>query len=665
MTKNFLEINNVTFAASAQSKVNNVSLTIENQGDIVCLLGPSGIGKTTILRTIAGLEKVQSGKITLKNKILSSDNIHIEPENRNISMGFQDNSLFPHYTVLENIKFGADRNKKKKKGLNLNEINKLLHIEHIVNKYPHQISSGEAQRASLARSLLSNPDLLLLDEPLSNVDQNFKEEIQVKLKQILIEHKITTIIVTHDSYEAFYLGTKCGIILDGQLKQYDDPYNVYHFPNSIEVVNFLNRGILIPAKVTGENSLENDDLGTITGDFIKHYPKGSEVQLLLQPEDLEHDDKSNLKLEVVDRKFRGTNFIYTLKTASNRLEINNVTFAASAQSKVNNVSLTIENQGDIVCLLGPSGIGKTTILRTIAGLEKVQSGKITLKNKILSSDNIHIEPENRNISMGFQDNSLFPHYTVLENIKFGADRNKKKKKGLNLNEINKLLHIEHIVNKYPHQISSGEAQRASLARSLLSNPDLLLLDEPLSNVDQNFKEEIQVKLKQILIEHKITTIIVTHDSYEAFYLGTKCGIILDGQLKQYDDPYNVYHFPNSIEVVNFLNRGILIPAKVTGENSLENDDLGTITGDFIKHYPKGSEVQLLLQPEDLEHDDKSNLKLEVVDRKFRGTNFIYTLKTASNKLIPVFVHSHHIHQHEVDEKFGIKRPINIDHIVCF
>ena len=349
----------------------------------------------------------------------------------------------------------------------------------------------------------------------------------------------------------------------------------------------------------------------------------------------------------------------------NFLEINNVTFAASAQSKVNNVSLTIENQGDIVCLLGPSGIGKTTILRTIAGLEKIQSGKIILKNKILSSDKTHIEPENRNISMGFQDNSLFPHYTVLENIKFGADRNKKKKKGLNLNEINKLLHIEHIIDKYPHQISSGEAQRASLARSLLSNPDLLLLDEPLSNVDQNFKEEIQVKLKQILTEHKITTIIVTHDSYEAFYLGTKCGIILDGQLKQYDDPYNVYHFPNSVEVVNFLNRGILIPAKVTGENSLESDDLGTITGDFIKHYPKGSEVQLLLQPEDLEHDDQSNLKLEVVDRKFRGTNFIYTLKTTSNKLIPVFVHSHHIHQHEVDEKFGIKRPINIDHIVCF
>jgi len=187
----------------------------------------------------------------------------------------------------------------------------------------------------------------------------------------------------------------------------------------------------------------------------------------------------------------------------------------------------------------------------------------------------------------------------------------------------------------------------------------------LSNIDQNFKEEIQVKLKQILRDYKITTIIVTHDSYEAFYLGNKCGIILNGQLKQYDDPYNVHHFPNSIEVVNFLNKGILIPATVVDERTLENSDLGIIEGDFIKHYPKGSNVKLLLQPEDLEHDDKSSLKLEVVDKKFRGTNFIYTLKTQSNLLIPVFVHSHHVHQHEVEEKFGVKKPIHIDHIVCF
>jgi len=349
----------------------------------------------------------------------------------------------------------------------------------------------------------------------------------------------------------------------------------------------------------------------------------------------------------------------------NFFEIDNVSFVAGGKNKVNNVNLSIENEGDIICLLGPSGIGKTTILRTIAGLEKINNGKIILRNRIISSNKIHIEPEDRNVALSFQENCLFPHYSVEKNINLGSTRKIGKKKKINSKDVIKFLNLEKILNKYPHEISAGEAQRASLARSLISQPDLLLLDEPLSNVDQNFKEEIQVELKQILTNSKITTIIVTHDSYEAFYLGSKCAIILDGQIKQYDDPYNVYHFPNSVEVVNFLNRGILVPAKVTGENSLENDDLGTIKGNFIKHYPKGSNVKLLIQPEDLEHDDKSNLKLEVVDRKFRGTNFIYTLRTPSDTLIPVFVHSHHIHQHEVDEKFGIKRPIHIDHIVCF
>jgi len=351
---------------------------------------------------------------------------------------------------------------------------------------------------------------------------------------------------------------------------------------------------------------------------------------------------------------------------NNFFEVKNVDFNIGGKIKVRNVSFSIEKEGDIVCLLGPSGIGKTTILRTIAGLEKINNGSIELKGKTISSEKKNVEPEDRNISLAFQENSLFPHYTVEKNILLGAERNKDKKdKLISLKEIVQLLDISQILNKYPHEISAGEAQRASLARSLITQPDLLLLDEPLSNVDQSFKEEIQVRLKKILKKLKISTIIVTHDSYEAFYLGSKCGIILNQELKQFDDPYKVYHFPNSVDVVNFLNRGILIPAEVTSPKSLDNKDLGTITGNFVKPYPIGSKVKLLIQPEDLEHDDKSNLQLEIVDRKFRGTSFIYTLKTPSNTLIPVFVHSHHIHQHEIDEKFGIKRPIHIDHIVCF
>ena len=351
---------------------------------------------------------------------------------------------------------------------------------------------------------------------------------------------------------------------------------------------------------------------------------------------------------------------------SNFLDVKNVDFNIGGKTKVKNVSFSIENEGDIICLLGPSGIGKTTILRTIAGLERINKGSIEMNSKILSSNKTHVEPEYRNISLAFQENSLFPHYSVEKNILIGAEKNKaKKNKKLSFNEIIKLLDISKILKKYPHEVSAGESQRASLARSLISKPDLLLLDEPLSNVDQSFKEEIQVRLKKILNKLKITTIIVTHDSYEAFYLGIKCGIILNQKLKQFDDPYKVYHFPNSVEVVNFLNRGILIPATVTGENTLENKDLGLIQGNFVKQYPIGTKVQLLLQPEDLEHDDNSNFKLDVVDRKFRGTNFIYTLKTHNNNLIPVLVHTHHHEQHEINDKFGVKRPIQLEHIVCF
>ena len=349
----------------------------------------------------------------------------------------------------------------------------------------------------------------------------------------------------------------------------------------------------------------------------------------------------------------------------NFLEVENVDFKIGGKTKVKDVSFTIKNEGDTACLLGPSGIGKTTILRTIAGLEKIEKGTIRLNGKLLSSKETNVEPEDRNISLAFQENSLFPHYTVEKNILLGAEKNVDRQNRLSFKDIIELLDISKILKKFPHEISAGEAQRASLARSLLTQPDLLLLDEPLSNVDQSFKEEIQVRLKKILNKLKITTIIVTHDSYEAFYLGSKCGIILDNKLRQFDDPYKVYHFPKSVEVVNFLNRGILIPAKVTGKNTLENIDLGLIEGNFIKQYAIGSNVQLLLQPEDLEHDDNSNLKLEVIDRKFRGTNFIYTLKTLSEKLIPVLVNTHHHEIHEIKDKFGIKRPIRLEHIVCF
>ena len=351
------------------------------------------------------------------------------------------------------------------------------------------------------------------------------------------------------------------------------------------------------------------------------------------------------------------------------LEIKNVDFTISGKTKVKNASFVIENEGDTLCILGPSGIGKTTILRTLAGLQKLNSGKIFLKGKLIASDKIHVEPEKRNIALSFQDNSLFPNYKVIDNIDFGKKRSNGNGSSLDTKEVIELLHIGPILEKFPHQISAGEAQRVSIARSLISKPDLLLLDEPFSNIDQSLKEEIQVSVKKLLKRINLTTIIVTHDSYEAFSMADKCGIILNQELKQYDVPYNVHHEPNSIDVANFLNKGIFIDVKVIDSecavHRLQHDELGEIRGKLSNNFPSGAKVKLLLQPEDLIHDDQSKLKLEVVDRKFRGTNFIYTLKTKNGEHLPVFVHSHHIHQHEKSENFGVKSPIYIDHLVCF
>jgi iron(III) transport system ATP-binding protein len=353
----------------------------------------------------------------------------------------------------------------------------------------------------------------------------------------------------------------------------------------------------------------------------------------------------------------------------NFFEIINGTFSSHDQHFIKNINLQISNKGDIICLLGPSGVGKTTILRTIAGLEKLNDGEIWLDGELLSSKKYSVDPEKRNIALSFQDNCLFPHKNVLENIMLGMQRKTKKKKERTLDDFLKLFKITNLKNKFPHEISIGESQRVSLVRALVSSPELILLDEPFSSIDQILKEDLQRIVRDIVKETHTSAIIVTHDPNEAFYLGDKCGIIIDNDLKQYDTPYNIYHFPKSLEVVNFLKKGSLINVKILTKNSLEHKFLGIINGKFgcsnLNPFSIGDNVNLLIQPEDIEHDDKSNLKLKIIDRKFRGTNFIYTLKTPNNELIPVLVESHHQHLHENNENFGIKTPIDIDHLVCF
>ena len=346
------------------------------------------------------------------------------------------------------------------------------------------------------------------------------------------------------------------------------------------------------------------------------------------------------------------------------LEIRNVTFSSSTNHYLKNISFSILNEGETVSILGPSGVGKTTILRAVAGLEKIKGGEIWLDNQLISSNKTNLVPEKRNIALSFQDNCLFPHLSVFENIKLGLKRKNFKKK-INVDDLVEKFKIIKLLKKFPHQISTGEAQRVSVIRSLVSSPKLLLLDEPFSNIDQGLKEELQIKLKEIINQLKLTTLIVTHSYDEAFYFGDKCGLFIDHQLEQYDIPYKIYHFPASEKVANFFNKGIFLKAKVISNDSLSHSSLGVIKGKFVNKQRIGNYVRLLIQPEDLIHNDKSKMKFEVVDKRFVGTNFIYTLKISKNELIPVLVHSHHVHQHSVGEFFGVKTPIFIKHLVCF
>ena len=185
--------------------LNNTSLAVD-KAERVSILGPSGSGKSTLLRLIAGLEKPYSGTIAIQGKIVSSTNHMVAPEKRNVGLVVQEKALFPHLTVAKNIGFGIRKNQKKAEVIS--DLLSLFKIEHLSNKYPHEISGGEQQRTALARSMAPDPELLMLDEPFSALDKELKEELYAELDQIFKERKQTIVLVTHDLDEAKVLSEK-------------------------------------------------------------------------------------------------------------------------------------------------------------------------------------------------------------------------------------------------------------------------------------------------------------------------------------------------------------------------------------------------------------------------------------------------------------------------
>ena len=347
------------------------------------------------------------------------------------------------------------------------------------------------------------------------------------------------------------------------------------------------------------------------------------------------------------------------------LELHNISYAYKDHVVVDGLSFQLE-RGTIGCLLGPSGCGKTTVLRCIAGFEYVSGGEIRLDGATVSSPGTHLPTEQRQIGMVFQDYALFPHLTVGENVGFGLRGASKDEQRARVAELLGIVGLAGQAKKFPHELSGGQQQRVALARALAPKPRLLLLDEPFSNLDVDLRERLALEVRDILKAQGITAILVTHDQNEAFAIADEIGVMHEGHIQQWDTSYNLYHRPVNRFVADFVGQGVFLPGTVRDADSI-NIELGLLDNaavsgrDTAEPEAPGSRVCVLLRPDDVTHDDASDLKAEVVAKAFRGAEFLYTLKLASGQRVLSLVPSHH--NHAVGEHIGIR--LAVDHVVAF
>ena len=337
------------------------------------------------------------------------------------------------------------------------------------------------------------------------------------------------------------------------------------------------------------------------------------------------------------------------------LEVENLRHAYGQHEVVRGLSFSLA-RGAIGCLLGPSGCGKTTVLRCIAGFEGIREGEIRLAGKVVSGGGVMLPPERRRVGMVFQDYALFPHLPVSGNIAFGLHAMAAPERVARVAQLAQLVGLSASLDKYPHEISGGQQQRVALARALAPRPELLLLDEPFSNLDVDLRERLSLEVRDIIKASGATAVLVTHDQQEAFAMADEIGVLHQGRLQQWDTPYNLYHRPANRFVADFVGQGVFLPAKALNGRQLQIE-LGVLQADS-----QGLQnLEVLLRPDDVVHDDAAPTQAEVVHKAFRGAEILYTLRLASGQKVLALVPSHH--NHALGEKIGIR--LDVDHVVAF
>lgn len=342
-----------------------------------------------------------------------------------------------------------------------------------------------------------------------------------------------------------------------------------------------------------------------------------------------------------------------------------ISYPGAALPAVDNVTLSLR-AGDIGVLIGPSGCGKTTLLRAVAGLERVSSGTIAIERDPVSQAGLHVPAELRRIGMVFQDYALFPHLDIARNVGFGIHQLSKADRASRVADVLALVGLAGMENRFPHELSGGQQQRVALARALAPRPRLLLLDEPFSNLDVDLRERLAHEVRGILKAAGATALFVTHDQLEAFAIGDVIGVMHQGKLHQWDDAYALYHRPATRFVAEFIGHGVFTPAQISmqGDDVVVHTPLGALHD--LEECPlpsayEGGLCDVLLRADDIVHDDGAPVKAQIVRKAFRGSEFLYTLRLDSGDTLMTHVPSHH--NHAVGEWIGI-RP-EVDHVVTF